>query len=399
MDPTDLVAEYGSPCYVYDLDRVRERARALRAAIAYPDFVPLYALKANPCPAVVRVLVEEGYGIDAVSPGELAMARRLGVAPERILYTENNMTDAEMAGAVEARVLVNCGSLERLRRLGAAGVAEAAVRFNPDVGGGEHAHVLTAGPRTKFGVHHGQVEEVLRIGDETGIRVVGAHMHVGSNILDAEVFATAIEVLLRVAERLPHLRFVDFGGGLGVPYREDDPPLDLARLGELIDRRMREFSTARGGTIEAWLEPGRFLVAEAGTLYTTVSAVKTRPPSGDDPGRVFVGCDSGFNHLVRPCMYGSYHPVRNCSREGGETVVDVVGNICESGDVFARDRRLALPEPGDVLAIGCAGAYGMSMASTYNLRPLPAEVAIEGGRARPVRRRQTVDELLDAWAW
>lgn len=394
--PADLLARFGSPLYVYDLDVVRARARALLACIAYRPFQPLYAVKANACPALVRAIIAEGFGIDAVAPGEVALALRLGLRPDLVLYTENNMTDAEQAEALGQGVLITCGSLDRLERLGHAGARTAAVRFNPDVGAGAHEKICTAGPLTKFGVHHSQVDEVLRIERETGLQVVGCHMHIGSGILDAAVYAQAMTVILSVAARLPHLRFIDFGGGLGIPYQPDQRPIDLQAVGRAASRLMEEFAQRYGRRLELRLEPGRFLVAEAGTLYTTVTAVKTNP----DGGRTFVGCDSGFNHLVRPTMYDAYHRIDNVSRpDAPPAVVDVVGNICESGDVFAHARSLPRPQVDDVLALRDAGAYGLAMASTYNLRPLPAEVVIDGGVAKLARRRQTVDELLNAWEW
>ncbi len=400
IDPHDLIARFGSPLYVYDLDVVRARARALKAAITYHPFQPLYAIKANPCPAVARAIVGEGFGIDAVAPGEVAMALRLGVAPDRVLYTENNMTDAEQAEAMAQGVTITCGSIDRLRRLAAAGARECAVRFNPDIGAGAHEKICTAGAASKFGVHHSLVDEVVAVEAGSALRVVGCHMHIGSGFLDADAFVRAMGVILDVARRLPHLRFVDFGGGIGIPYREGEAAMDLAALGRQASALMGEFARAYGRPLELRLEPGRFLVAESGSLLTTVTSVKRNPDSPDGAGRTYVGCDTGFNHLVRPCMYDAYHRIDNLSRpQAAPAVVDVVGNICESGDVFARARRLPMPELGDLLAIRDAGAYGFAMASTYNLRPLPAEVVIDHGVARLARRRQTVDDLLAAWEW
>lgn len=393
--PIDLAAEFGTPLYVYDLDVVRARAAALRAALPYRPLQLLYAIKANPCPPVAKVLIEAGFGIDAVSPGEVALALRLGCPPERVLYTENNATDDDLRAAISEQVLVNCGSLDRLRRLGELGGTEAAIRINPDVGAAEHAHTLTAGPLTKFGIHHSQMDAVRAIEAETGIRVVGAHMHIGSNVLDAAAYAAAMAVILDAAKQLEHLRFIDFGGGLGVPYKEDQAPLDLDEVGRRAEALMSGFCAGYGRELELRLEPGRFLVAEAGQLLTTVAAVKTNPD-----GRCFVGTDTGFNHLIRPCMYGSYHPIANLSNpDGAAETVDVVGNICESGDIFARDRALAAPRVGDLLSIGFAGAYGMSMASSYCLRPPPAEVVVDGGTARLARRRFSPDEIIDQWEW
>lgn len=400
LDVEALIARYGSPMYIYDLDVVRARCQQLAAAITHPRRQLLYAMKANPCPEVVRTILAEGYGIDAVSPGEVALALRLGLPPALIQYTENNMSEAEMFQAMQLGITVTCGSLHRLERLARGGGREAAVRINPDVGASEHAHTLTAGPLTKFGIHHSQVGEILRIHKELGVKIVGCHMHIGSNILDADVFVQAMRVLLTAAKQLPDLRFIDFGGGLGIPYKPEQQAIDLTRLGTEASRLMADFEQEYGRELELRLEPGRFLVAEAGTLYTTVTSLKTNPAAGEAAARTFVGCDTGFNHLIRPCMYGSYHPILNWTRPVGQTsTVDIVGNICESGDVFARDRQLTMPQISDVLAIGCAGAYGMAMASTYNLRPLPPELVVDAAGIRVVRRRRSIQELLNEWEW
>ena len=395
VTPAALIAQHGSPLYVYDLDLVRARAREIPAAITWQPFQPLFALKANPCPAVARAIVSEGYGIDAVSPGEVALALKLGVRPELVLYTENNMTDEEQALATAQGVLVNCGSLDRLERLAKAGVKQASIRFNPEFGDGAHEKICTAGPLTKFGVHSSLLGEVRRIERETGIQVVGCHMHVGSGFLDAVAFGKSCEVIFGIAAHLPHLRFVDVGGGIGIPYREGQARLDVTAMGAQLSSAFADFCRAYGRPLELRVEPGRYLVAEAGTLYTTVTSVKANPD-----GRVFVGTDTGFNHLVRVAMYEAYHRISNVSRPAAVAqIVDVVGNICESGDVFARQRSLPAPQLGDVLALHDAGAYGMAMASTYNTRPMPAEVVTEGGQTRLARRRQTVDELLAAYVW
>lgn len=401
MTPASLIAQHGSPLYVYDLEVVRARARQVRAAITWQPFQPLFAIKANPCPAVAATIVAEGYGIDAVSPGEVALALKLGVRPDLVLYTENNMTDDEQALAVGQGVLVNCGSLDRLERLARAGVKHASVRFNPEFGDGAHEKICTAGPLTKFGVHQSLLAEVRRIERETGIQVVGCHMHIGSGFLDATAFTKSCEVIFAIAAQLPNLRFVDVGGGIGIPYREGQTALDLPAMGAALSASFAAFCRTYGRPLELRVEPGRFLVAESGTLFTTVTSVKANPPSAPgERGRVFVGCDTGFNHLVRVAMYDAYHRISNVSRpQAAPQVVDVVGNICESGDVFARQRSIPAPQVGDVLALHDAGAYGMAMASTYNTRPLPAEVVVDGATVRLARRRQTVDELLAAYAW
>ncbi len=393
--PAALIAKYGSPLYVYDLDLIRARVRSLKSVISWAPFQPLYALKANPCPAVVKTIAAEGFGVDVVSPGEVALALRVGIAPELILFTENNMTDGEMRTAIQQGVRINCGSLDRLERVATAGAREASVRFNPDVGDGAHEKICTAGPLTKFGVHHSQVDQVMTISRRTGCRIIGCHMHIGSGFLDDKAFAEACQVIFATAHKLPDLRFVDVGGGIGIPYKPDQQAMELQALGNRLSRAFADFAGKYGRPLELRLEPGRFCVAEAGRLLTTVTSVKTNPD-----GRTFVGCDTGFNHLVRPAMYGAYHRIENLTRPGADLAkVDIVGNICESGDLFARDRLIPRPHVGDILALCDAGAYGMSMASTYNTRPLPAEVVIERGTTKIARVRQTIDELFAPYVW
>ena len=390
IDAQEIIQLCGSPAYVYDLDIVRERARALKKAMHYQPTQLLYAIKANANPAVVRVLLEEGYGIDAVSPGEVAMALALGCPAEKIQYTENNMTNAEMQDATDNGVMITCGSLDRLERLAKSGAKTAAVRFNPDVGGGAHEKVVTGGPLTKFGVHHSQVAEAVKLTEGTDCKIVGAHMHIGSGILDANLFVSAMGVILDIAKQLPDLEFIDFGGGIGIPYKPTDEAVDVPALGDHASQLMEKFSEAYGRPIEMRLEPGRFLVGDAGSLYCSVTSVKRNPD-----GRCFVGCDSGFNHLVRPCMYNSYHHIDNCSNPDGDIeTVDIVGNICESGDIFARDRELPTAKVGDILAIRDAGAYGIVMASTYNIRPLPAEAVIQDGKLSLQRAARSINDLL-----
>ncbi len=262
---------------------------------------------------------------------------------------------------------------------------------------------------TKFGIHHSRVSEVLKRCWRHSLRVVGCHMHIGSGSLDHHAHAHAMAVLLEIAGNLPHLEWIDIGGGMGIPYRASDSTFDLATYGASIASLMTAFAarytkTSGRPAPELRIEPGRFLVAQAGSLLTRVTSVKRNPDSRTEsalvPGRTYVGCDSGFNHLVRPAMYGAFHRIENLSRpqQGGPTV-DLVGNICESGDVFARDCQLGEVAVGDLVKVCDAGAYGFAMASTYNLRPLPAEVAVDGDQVVVARERQTVEALLDAWRW
>ncbi len=392
------VAEsHGTPTYVYAEGVVRAQCRALRDAMRGLPVRFLYALKANPSPALLRVIADEGFGFDAVSPGEVALLRALGVAPERILYTTTSTTDAELAAA-DLGALVNLDDPERLDAFGRMHPGAAVcVRFNPGIGAGHHRHVVTGGKETKFGVSLNDAGLVAVIAARYGLRVVGLHQHIGSGVSDPAALWPAVEALLRLVPHFPDLEFVDLGGGFSVPYRPGDERLDLKRLCvEVAERALGTLRQLRGSDaapVAVWFEPGRFLVAEAGVLLTRVHTLK-RVAEGTT-ARVFAGTDSGFNHLIRPTLYDAYHALYNLSNPAGALCTyDVVGNICESGDLFARARAVQELRRGDLLAILGAGAYGMAMASTYNLRPLPAEVLVrEDGTARLARARQSPEAL------
>jgi diaminopimelate decarboxylase len=394
-DPTlllRLAEEFGTPTYVYFAAIIRRQVAGLRQSLSGLPVQLLYAMKANSHPAVLAVMREAGLGIDAVSPGELLLARRVGLPAAAILFSANNMTDEDMHFAHSQGVLLNIGELSRLEQYGRTYPGSAVcVRLNPQIGGGHHAHVITAGARSKFGIPVGQIDAVQAVVARHGLRLVGLHQHIGSGILDAPLLGQAIQVLLDVAPAFPDVQFLNLGGGLGIPYHPDEAPLDLSTLQHHLVPLLRTFAQTRSH-VQFRFEPGRYLVAESGVLLMRTNTIK----HAND--RVFVGTDSGFNHLVRPAMYEAYHALYNLSHPDGPlTRCDVVGNICESGDVFARDRWLQQVREGDVLAVLDAGAYGMSMASTYNLRPLPAEVMVEAdGSARLVTRRQSVAELVDA---
>lgn len=388
------VAEaFGTPTYVYFSEVIRRQVAGLRQQLSGLPAQLLYAMKANSHPAVLAVLRDEGVGIDAVSPGELLLARRVGFPAADILFSGNNLTDDEMHFAHAQGVLLNIGELTRLERYGRAYPGSAVcVRLNPQIGAGHHEHVITAGAFSKFGVPVAQIDDLRAVLARYDLRLVGLHQHIGSGIPNTEVLWQAIAVLLDAARQFPGLRFLNVGGGLGIPYHPDDAALDLENFHQRIALPLQAFRQRYGRDLAFRFEPGRYLVAESGVLLMRVTAVKTTAD------RVFVGTDSGFNHLVRPAMYGAYHALYNLSHPDGPLRrYDVVGNICESGDLFARDRWLQEVREGDVLAVLDAGAYGLSMASTYNLRPLPAEVLVgPDDTARLVTRRRTAEDLVAA---
>lgn len=386
-----IAEAFGTPTYVYDETIIRRQCRTLRQHLEGLPLSLLYAMKANSSPAVLRVIADEGLGIDAVSPAELLLALRCGFPADRILFSANNMTDDEMHMAHGQGVLLNIGELSRLDRFGEAYPgAEVCVRLNPQVGAGHHVYVVTAGERSKFGIPIEQLDDVQAIAARRGLRIVGLHQHIGSGILDSRSFWEAISVLLDAARAFSHLRFLNFGGGLGIPYKPDDAPLDFENFRSHIVTPLQDFQARHPADLTFWFEPGRYLVAEAGVLLVQVNTIKKTTT------RTFAGTDSGMGHLVRPAIYGAYHGLYNLSNpEGPVEPYDVTGNICESGDLFARERPVQAIREGDVLAVLDAGAYGMAMASEYNLRPRPAEVMLAAdGTHRLVRRRPSDDEMV-----
>ncbi len=385
----ELVARYGTPLAICDVAYVRQQCRRLKGAFAFCDL--FYSVKANYNPALVRLMAGKGLGVDAVSPGEVELALRCGVAAADIVYVENNMSDAEMEFAAERGVRLVIGSLSRLRKYAARFPGSAVgVRINADVGGAHHARAFTAGPQSKFGIHYTAIPEALAVARAAQVRIDLVQQHIGSGWLDETIFAEAADIILREAGRFPDLEMVDFGGGFGVPHQAGDHPLEIERMGAVLQTRVEEFQARIGRRVRFALEPGRFLVAESMALLTIVQDKKT----GSD-GRVFLGLDTGFNHLMRPALYNSPHEILNLTHpEGARAAYDICGNICESTDFFARARELPATEEGDVLAIRNYGAYGASMASAYNLRAPAAEVFVDGDTHTLTRRRASLEELL-----
>jgi diaminopimelate decarboxylase len=394
----ELAQRFGTPLYVYDLEVVEENYRRLVGSFPYRDLEVLYSCKANNNVDVLRTLRDLGAGLDAVSPWEVLLGVRLGFPKERILFTGSSVSDEEMRFVRELGTLVNVDSLSQLRRYGRMYPGtEVSIRVNPGIGAGHHGYAVTGGV-TKFGVYLDQLGRALDIVREYNLRVVGLHTHIGSGILDPEPYLRAVEVLLDVARRFSSLEFIDAGGGFGVPYRPGERPLDIAYLGSRVSEMVEEFSR-RYGHVRLRVEPGRYLVATAGVLLVRVVDVKEVEVGGTR--RVFVGVDSGMNHLIRPALYGAYHEVVAATKADRprELVADVVGNVCESGDVLATGVSLPRVEEGDVLAIMNAGAYGYTMSSNYNMRPRPAEVVVRGGEVRLSRRRETFEDLVSTFSW
>ena len=390
----EAAERFGTPVYVHFEATVRERCQDLKRAL---DGLPtrlLYALKANATPALLRIIADEGFGFDAVSPGELALLRALGVDMSRVLYTTTSVSDDELEIAATSGALLNIDDVERLDTFGSRFPgSDVCIRFNTGVGAGHHRHVVTGGKEAKFGVPMDQAETVAEVAARHGLRVVGIHQHAGSGVSEPEMLWPAVETLLETVPLFPDLEFVNAGGGLSIPYRPGETPMDPARLRSGVAQPALDALAAAGHEdASVWFEPGRYLVAESGVLVTRVHTLKTTSD------RTFAGTDSGFNQLLRPTLYDAYHALANLSNPDGELrTYDVVGNVCESGDLFARQREVQELRRGDLLAVLDTGAYGVAMASTYNLRPLPAEVLVrEDHQLELVRPRLSPDELAAA---
>lgn len=386
-----LIAAHGSPLYAYEAAVLVERARRLRDCFPSENVRWFYATKANANLEILRRVRAEGFGVDAVSIGEVHAAIKAGFTSSEITFNGNNVTSAELREVASLGVHLSVDGIPQLRRVTELGIASSVgLRLNPDIGAGHHHHVITGGPDAKFGAAPEEIDEALAIAAAAHMTLDGLQQHIGSGILETAPWIAAVDVMLKHAARLKDLRFADFGGGFGVPYRPMESPFDFAAFREAIAPRLQAFRARMQRPIEFRFEPGRFLVAEAGTLLVTVTSVKRTTR------HTFVGVDSGMNHLIRPALYDAWHEIVNLTRPNAPaSCVRVAGQICESGDLLAVDRELPTPEEGDVLAIRNAGAYGYSMASTYNLRPRPAEVMIESdGFARCIRPRDRLEDLL-----
>jgi len=380
----------GTPVYVYDSAVMERQVERLRCAFKGVPLRIMYACKALQNINVLRLMRRFGTGLDTVSIDEVELGLRAGFAPAEILFTPNMVGFEEYRRAVELGVRINIDSISVLEHFGHdfGGRVPVCIRVNPHILAGGNDRISTGHIDSKFGISIHQLRHVERIVRSHAMHINGLHMHTGSDILDAEVFLEAAEILFGTAASFPDIEFLDMGSGFKVPYKPDDIETDIEELGERLSQRFARFNAARKAPVELWFEPGKFLVSEAGTLLVRANVVKQTTAT------VFVGVDSGLNHLLRPMLYGSYHAIRNLSDPDGKPrIYTVVGYICET-DTFAWDRKLPEVREGDVLAISNAGAYGYSMASNYNARPRPAEVLVHQGKPYAIRRRETLEDLL-----
>jgi len=396
-NPKELLEKYGSPLYVYNEAILRQRCREMAALVSYPDFKVTYSIKANSNLRILQIVHEEGLHADAMSPGEIYVLLEAGFKPEEIFYISNNVSEEEMRFALDKGIMTSVDSISQLKMFGRINPGgEVAIRLNPGIGAGHHEKVVTAGKKTKFGISPEYLDEVKKVLKECNLKLAGINQHIGSLFMEADPYLQSVQSLLSLANHFDDIRFVDFGGGFGIPYRKQDGQkrLELAEFGKKFSEILNDWSEKYGRKLLFRTEPGRYIVAECGVLLGRVYALK------QNYNTLYAGTDLGFNVLARPVMYGSHHDIE-VYREGlpasaeEKQVVTIVGNICESGDIIAADRELPRIEEGDILGVMDAGAYGYSMASNYNNRLRPAEVLIRlDGRDELIRRRDTFEDLM-----
>ena len=387
---TEIAEEFGTPVYVTDEQRVRENYRNLHGAFSrFMDTKIHYACKANTSLAILRILEQEGSGIDAVSIGEVKTCLRAGFTPDRIMHTGVNVSDRELKEVSDLGVMINLDSVSEMERL--ARIAPGypvSFRITPGVGSGHGAKVITGNKGAKFGIPLDEVIRTYARAKDLGFDIKGIHAHIGSGGQSAEPFADMMEVLIGLVDEISELGidldFIDMGGGIGVPYRPQEEEMDVGELASTLT----DMITEETGIKTLIIEPGRYIICDSTVLLTRVNDVK------DAGTKRYVGCDAGFNTLIRPAMYDSYHYVALANKFGKACTAkyDVVGPICETGDYLAHDRVLPDPEEGDIVAVYNAGAYGFSMSSNYNSRPLCAEVLVGNGKAELIREAETVEE-------
>ncbi len=388
-DLLHVAQEFGSPVYVYDAEKIESQYKRLTSAFGNVSNLRLnYAVKALSNIAVLKLLNTLGSCLDTVSIQEVRLGLMAGFEPHRIIYTPNGVSLAEIEEVANMGVQVNIDNLSILEQFGSkCPDIPVCIRINPHVMAGGNSNISVGHIDSKFGISIHQIPHLLRIVENTNMRVNGIHMHTGSDILDIEVFLYAAEILFETAANFKNLEFIDFGSGFKVPYKPGDIETNIEELGEKLSTRFNEFCKNYGKELTLAFEPGKFLVSEAGNFLTSVNVVKQTTST------VFAGVDSGFNHLIRPMFYNSYHHIENISNpEGRERFYSIVGYICET-DTFANNRRIAEITEGDILCFKNAGAYCFSMASNYNSRYRPAEVLWYNGKAHLIRERETFEDL------
>ncbi|UCD59811.1 MAG: diaminopimelate decarboxylase [Flavobacteriaceae bacterium] len=389
-DLLNITEEHGNPVYVYDTEKIISQFNRLTNAFNTVKKLKLnYAAKALSNLAILKLMNKLGSGLDTVSIQEVKLGLLAGFKPESIIYTPNGVSLEEIEEAAALGVRINIDNLSILEQFGGTHPdIPVCIRINPHVMAGGNSNISVGHIDSKFGVSIHQIPHLLRIVELTNMKINGIHMHTGSDILDIDVFLYASEILFETAKNFKELEFIDFGSGFKVPYKDGDIETNIEELGEKLSNRFNEFCEEYGKELTLAFEPGKFLVSEAGYFLAKVNVVKQTTST------VFASVDSGFNHLIRPMLYGANHQIINISNpKGRERYYSVVGYICET-DTFANNRRINEISEGDILCFKNAGAYCFTMASNYNSRYRPAEVLWYQGKSLLIRERESFDDLL-----
>lgn len=387
---TEVAEQFGTPVYVYHAEKILSQYERLKNAFGDTKVKIKYACKSLNNINVLKLLKNAGSGLDAVSIQEVWLGLHAGFKPEEILFTPNCVSIEEIKLAVKEGVQINIDNISILEQFGNefGNTVPVCIRLNPHIMAGGNTKISTGHIDSKFGISIYQLRHVLRVVKSTNIRVNGLHMHTGSDILDSGVFLQGADILFDCAKDFPDLEFIDFGSGFKVAYKEADITTNVEELGAAIAKNFKQFCTEYGRELELWFEPGKFLVSEAGYFLVKTNVIKQTTAT------VFVGVDSGQNHLIRPMFYDAYHHIVNISNPNGTPrVYTVVGYICET-DTFGWDRKLNEVSEGDILCFKNAGAYGFTMSSNYNARYRPAEVMIYQGKAHLIRERESMNDIL-----
>jgi len=386
----ELANKYGSPLYVYDTNKIALQYNRLTNAFSDVKNLKLnYAVKALSNINILKFFKNLGAGLDTVSHQEVQLGLTTGIDPKKIIFTPNGVSLQEIEEVAKLGVQINIDNLSILEQFGQKHPnIPVCIRINPHIMAGGNSKISVGHIDSKFGISIHQVPHIKRVVENTGMNINGIHMHTGSDILDIDTFLRATEILFDVAKQFDNIDFIDFGSGFKVPYKEGDISTDIEQLGIQLSARFNQFCEEYGKEITLMFEPGKFLVSEAGFFLAKVNVVKQTTST------VFAHIDSGFNHLVRPMMYNSYHHITNISNTTGkDRYYSVVGYICET-DTFGSNRRISEISEEDILCFHNAGAYCYSMASNYNSRYLPAEVMLVDGKDYLIRKSQTIEDII-----
>jgi diaminopimelate decarboxylase len=386
----EICRQFGTPVYVYDAEKIITQIGSLKTAFSGARLKIKFAAKALTNLSILALMKQHGVGVDAVSLNEAQIAMKAGHQANDINFTPNGVDFSEIEEAVVLGLQVNVDNLPSLEKFGKkyGNKYPCGIRLNPHIMAGGNLKISTGHENAKFGISIQQLVDLKDIVSRYGMIINRLHIHTGSEILEAEVFMKMSEVLFGFADEFKDVQYIDFGGGFKVAYKESDKVTDMDRLGKHLSQEFTTYETRRGRQLELWIEPGKYLVSEAGFLFSRASVVKKTP------GLTFVAVDTGLNHLIRPMMYDAWHEIVNVSNPAGTAqTYTVVGNICET-DTLGADRMMSEVREGDIIALLNAGAYGYAMSSNYNSRVRPAEVLIAEGKAHLIRERETIDDIL-----